>query len=190
MNTNDFEKYAGLIFDCDGTLADSMPVHFVAWHDTLARYGIEFGEERFYSMGGMPSAKIVELLAKECEVDVDPAAVADEKEELFKTLIGRVGPKAEVVEIAAAYRGKIPMAVASGSGRDVVMRQLENMGIADWFDAVVTSEDTVRHKPEPDVFIEAARRMGVEPEGCVVFEDSPLGFQAADSAGMDWVDVR
>ncbi|OYP35746.1 HAD family hydrolase [Rhodopirellula sp. MGV] len=190
MNANDFEKYDGLIFDCDGTLADSMPLHYVAWRVTLLRYGIEFTTERFYAMGGMPSASIVRILADEQKVVVDPPNVADEKEVAFTELIVQVQPKVDVCEIARAFHGKKPMAVASGSGRDIVQRQLDALGIADLFETIVASEDTELHKPEPDVFLEAASRLGVDPKRCVVFEDSPLGFQAAESAGMDWIDVR
>lgn len=190
MNANDFQQYDGLIFDCDGTLADSMPVHYVAWRDTLARYEIEFLEDRFYSMGGMPSAKIVATLAEERGVETDPVAVATEKEDYFQTLIDRVEPKHAVCEIAKAFFGVKPMAVASGSGRVVVLKQLVALQIQHLFPVVVTAEDTERHKPEPDVFLEAARQLGVPPANCVVFEDSPLGFQAADAAGMHWVDVR
>lgn len=190
MNANDFEKYDGLIFDCDGTLADSMPLHYVAWHETLLRYGIEFTNDRFYSMGGMPSAGIVRILAEEQNVVVDPPRVADEKEAAFTELIVQVQPKVAVCEIAQQFHQKKPMAVASGSGRDIVQRQLAALGISDLFATIVASEDTERHKPEPDVFLEAASRLGVDPTRCVVFEDSPLGFQAADAAGMDWVDVR
>ena len=190
MKVSDFEHYDGLIFDCDGTLADSMPVHYVAWRDTLLRYGIEFAEDRFYSMGGMPSAKIVALMAQEQDVDADPVAVAIEKEDHFQTLIDQVRPKQMVCEIAAAFHRKKPLAVASGSGRVVVIKQLEALKIDQLFSTVVTAEDTDRHKPDPDVFLEAARRLEVRPENCVVFEDSPLGFQAAEAAGMDWVDVR
>ncbi|MCO8120174.1 HAD-IA family hydrolase [Stieleria sp. TO1_6] len=190
MNANDFEKYDGLIFDCDGTLADSMPVHYVAWRDTLQRHRIEFPEARFYSMGGMPSDKIVTLLSTEQGVQADPVAVANEKEVYFQTLIDQVRPKQAVCDIAVAFHRRKPMAVASGSGRIVVVKQLVSLKIDELFAAVVTAEDTERHKPEPDVFLEAARRIGVRPERCVVFEDSPLGFQAAEAAGMDWVDVR
>ncbi len=190
MNASDFERYDGLIFDCDGTLADSMPVHYVAWRDTLADYRIRFPEDRFYSMGGMASERIVETLAGEQRVAVDPRRVAMEKETYFQTLIDRVRPKGSVCEIALQYFGKKPLAVASGSGRVVVLKQLVALKIDQLFDTIVTCEDTERHKPEPDVFLKAARRLGVSPGGCVVFEDSPLGFQAAAAAGMDWIDVR
>lgn len=190
MNAKDFEQYDGLIFDCDGTLADSMPVHYVAWHDTLARYQIEFPEDRFYSMGGMPSDKIVRILSEEQGIKTDSDRVAEEKELLFHEMADRVEPKQAVCDIVVAYHRKKPLAVASGSGRVSVIKQLVALGIDDLFDAIVASEDTELHKPEPDVFLEAAKRIGVAPSACVVFEDSPLGFQAADAAGMDWVDVR
>ncbi|MCA9140152.1 MAG: HAD-IA family hydrolase [Planctomycetales bacterium] len=190
MNASDFERYDGLIFDCDGTLADSMPLHYVAWRDTLLRHGIEFPEDRFYSMGGIPSAKIVQMLSIEQSVPADPEAVATEKEAHFQTLIGDVTPKHAVCEIARWFHHKKPMAVASGSGRIIVVKQLETLKIDHLFPIIVTAEDTRRHKPEPDVFLEAAKRIGVAPGNCVVFEDSPLGFQAAEAAGMDWVDVR
>ncbi|MEO1526194.1 MAG: HAD-IA family hydrolase [Planctomycetota bacterium] len=190
MNAEEFEKFDGLIFDCDGTLADSMPIHYLAWRDTLARHGIDFPEDRFYSMGGMSSEKIVRALATEQGVVVEPSVVAEQKETLFQKSLSDVRPKQDVCDLAREYHRRKPMAVASGSGRVVVLKQLVNLEIDHLFDAIVTSEDTERHKPEPDVFLEAARRIGVEPTGCVVFEDSPLGFQAAEAAGMHWVDVR
>lgn len=190
MNATDFERYDGLIFDCDGTLADSMPVHYVAWRDTLARYRIQFSEDRFYSMGGMASERIVETLSREQVISVDHRHVAMQKETYFQTLIDQVRPKSSVCDIALKFYGSKPMAVASGSGRVVVNKQLVALKLDTLFDTVVTSEDTQRHKPDPDVFLEAARRLGVAPRRCVVFEDSPLGFQAARAAGMDRVDVR
>lgn len=190
MNASDYERYDGLIFDCDGTLADSMPLHYIAWRETLSEYGIPFPEDRFYSMGGMASEKIVKALADQQGLALDAARVALEKESHFQTLIDQVRPKQSVCDVAAAFFQKKPLAVASGSGRVVVEKQLRALEIEHYFAAIVTSEDTERHKPDPDVFLEAARRLGVAPERCVVFEDSPLGFQAAESAGMDWVDVR
>ena len=141
-------------------------------------------------MGGMSSEKIVIALSEDQGVSVEPAVVAEEKEMLFQTRLSEVVPKQVVCEIARVFHLRKPMAVASGSGKVVVLKQLTSLGIVDWFDAIVTSEDTERHKPEPDVFLEAARRISIEPARCVVFEDSPLGFQAAEAAGMDWVDVR
>ena len=181
---------SALIFDCDGTLTNSMPVHYICWRKTMARHGIEFDEERFYALGGMPSDKIVELLAGEAGISLDAAAVAADKEQAFLETLHQLEPIQAVVEIARQHRGKKKMAVASGGFRNVIERQLLQIGVRDWFDTVVTAEDTSRHKPEPDVFLEAARRLGVSPVQCEVYEDSDLGIEAARRAGMQWVDVR
>ena len=181
---------SALIFDCDGTLTNSMPVHFVCWRQTMARHGIEFGEERFYALGGVPSDKIVSLLAAEAGLTLDAALVAEEKEQAFLDTLHLLEPIAAVVEIARLHRGQKKMAVASGGFRHVVERQLAQIGVSDWFDTIVAAEDTARHKPEPDVFLEAARRLGVAPQHCEVYEDSDLGIEAARRAGMRWVDVR
>lgn len=179
-----------LIFDCDGTLADTMPAHFAAWRGTMARHGIDFGEERFYALAGCPTDRIIEKLAGERGLTLDVPRVADEKERAFlKTIatIEAIGPVAEVVRRA---RGKLPMAVATGAIRPVLDLTLRQIGFEGWFDVLVTAEDTARHKPEPDVFFEAARRLGVRPDGCLVYEDSDFGVEAARRAGMSWIDIR
>lgn len=184
------DQFDGLIFDCDGTLTDSMPLHYIAWRDTMADRGIQFAEERFYSMGGMPTEKIIATLSAEQNVaiDVDEAAIA--KEKAFEAIMHDLKPLDVICRVAKQHRGKIAMAVASGGIRPIVDRQLRQIGIADWFGTVVTSEDTRGHKPEPDAFLLAAERLCVSPARCLVFEDSPLGFAAAEAAGMRYVDVR
>ena len=182
---------AGLIFDCDGTLADTMPAHYKAWTGMLGRYGIPFPEPRFYAMGGMPTASIIRVLAKDADVNVtDVEAMVREKEQGFLSHLDAVTVIQPVLAIAAAYRGRLPIAVASGGYRDTVTRTLDRLAIRDWFDAMVVAEDTLLHKPEPDVFLEAARRLGVTAAGCVVFEDTDIGLEAAHRAGMKRVDVR
>jgi HAD superfamily hydrolase (TIGR01549 family) len=180
-----------LIFDCDGTLADTMPVHYKAWLAMLGKYGIPFPEPRFYAMGGMPTAQIIRLLAVDAGVAVsDVDAMVLEKEQGFLKYLDVVVPIEPVIAIASAYRGKLPIAVASGGYRDTITRTLDRLAIRNWFDAMVTAEDTPRHKPEPDVFLEAARRLGVAAPGCVVFEDTDIGLEAARRAGMIEVDIR
>jgi beta-phosphoglucomutase-like phosphatase (HAD superfamily) len=182
---------AGLIFDCDGTLADTMPAHYKAWLVLLGRFNIPFPEPRFYAMGGMPTASIIRVLAAEVGVTVaDVDALVREKEQCFLTHLDAVMPVEPVIAIAAAYRGKLPLAVASGGYRDTITRTLDRLRVRDWFDAMVTAEDTPRHKPDPDVFLEAARRLGVEAARCVVFEDTDIGLEAARRAGMPGIDVR
>ena len=95
-----------------------------------------------------------------------------------------------IVQVAEKLRGIKPIAVASGGSRYGIEKQLRHVGISDWFDTIVCAEDTVRHKPDPDVFLESARRLGAAPEKCLVFEDAELGIEAAKRAGMDWLDVR
>lgn len=182
--------YAGLIFDCDGTLTDSMPLHYVAWAKALNRYGIDFPEDRFYALGGMPSRQIVSLLACELGIEVDAVQAAHEKELLFTGLLQQLMPIPQVIDVARHFRGKIPMAVASGGYRTIIHQQLCQIGVFDWFQAVVTAEDTTRHKPDPDVFLLAADLLKVKPAECLVYEDSLLGIQAAQAAGMDYIDIR
>lgn len=179
-----------IIFDCDGTLVDSMPVHFLAWHETMSRYGIVFPEDRFYSLGGMPSHRIIEMLSAEQGVALDADAVAREKEDAFLDRIDMLVPIEPVISVARQCKGVKPIAVASGGFRDIILRQLRQIALHDWFDTVVTAEDTERHKPEPDVFLEAARRMNMDAKHCLVFEDADLGVEAAMRAGMKCIDVR
>jgi HAD superfamily hydrolase (TIGR01509 family) len=179
-----------LIFDCDGTLADTMPAHYRAWIEILHPHGITLSEDRFYAMGGMPTGKILEKLFSEVGKVPDVETLTKQKEEAFIAEAAEIRPIEKVVEVARKARGNLPMAVASGGHRHMVELTLRRIGILDWFPVLVTAEDTVRHKPEPDVFLEAARRLGVSPAECVVYEDTDLGIEAARRAGMQWVDVR
>jgi beta-phosphoglucomutase family hydrolase len=180
----------GLIFDCDGTLADTMPLHWRAWQMIIQRHGLHFPEDRFYSLGGVPSRDILRMLAEEQGRSLDHIAIAHEKEEAYLPLMAEVEPIHGVVEIAKAHQGKIPMAVASGGTQRIICQVLEHLKIRQLFDAVVTSEMVKHQKPAPDIFLEAARRIGVDPKFCRAYEDTDLGLQAIRSAGMDAVDVR
>jgi beta-phosphoglucomutase-like phosphatase (HAD superfamily) len=179
-----------LIFDCDGTLADTMPAHYRAWQEILRPHGIPFPEERFYALGGIPTPAIARLLLDESGSALDLAAVVAAKEVAFLAQLASVTPIIQVVAVARAARGLVPIAVASGGRRAIVERTLRQVGILDWFPVVVTAEDTTRHKPDPDVFLEAARRLAVDPAACTVYEDSDQGLEAARRAGMQAVDVR
>lgn len=179
-----------LIFDCDGTLADTMPLHWRAWRQISARHRFEFSEQRFYALGGVPSRDILAMLREEQRLNMDPLAVAKEKEAAYLELLAEVGPVSEVLAIAREHEGRLPMAVASGGSRFAIETVLAHLGIRQLFAAVVTSEDVARQKPAPDIFLEAARRLGVSPEFCRAYEDTELGLQAIRAAGMDAVDVR
>jgi beta-phosphoglucomutase-like phosphatase (HAD superfamily) len=179
-----------LIFDCDGTLADTMPAHYQAWLELLAPLNLAFPEDRFYSLGGVPTAEIARMLFSEAGIEVDPHEIARRKESMFLDHVESIKPIEKVVSIARQARGKLPIAVASGGQRRTVEHTLRRLDILDWFPVVVTAEDTARGKPEPDVFLEAARRLGVAPEICTVYEDTDLGIEAARRAGMRFVDIR
>lgn len=183
-------KIQGLIFDFDGTLADTMPLHWQAWQVVTARHGIHFPEERFYAYGGKPSRDILRILADEQGLAIDPLAVSKEKEAAYLPLVSGVRPVDPVLQIAREHHGKIPLAVASGGSRRNVGQVLEHLEIHHLFAAVVTNEDVVNQKPAPDIFLEAARRIGVPPEFCRAYEDTDLGMEAIRAAGMEAVDVR
>ena len=180
----------GLIFDCDGTLVDSMPLHWRAWDTVCQRHGIDFAEERFYAMGGVPSKKILGMLKTEQGLDFDPAQVSREKEEAYLPLMREVKLIEPVAEIARANYGKIPLGVATGGRTQFIRPLLEGLGVMDWFDALVTSDDVENPKPAPDTFLKAAALMGVPAEDCRAYEDTDLGMEAIRAAGMEAVDVR
>ncbi len=180
----------GIIFDCDGTLADTMPLHWQAWRAVTTRHGIHFTEDRFYALGGVPSRHILQMLAREQNLSIDPHAVAKEKEETYLERLAHVGPIETVVSVAREHHGKVPMAVASGGTKRIIEMVLVHLNIREFFQAVVTSEDVVHQKPAPDIFLEAARRIGVPPQFCRGYEDTDLGMTAIRAAGMEAVDVR
>ena len=180
----------GLIFDCDGTLANTMPLHWRAWQLITQRHNLHFPEDRFYALGGVPSRDILKMLAQEQGRSFDHIAVAHEKEEAYLPLMGEVEPIHAVVEIAREHHGKIPMAVASGGTQKIICQVLEHLKICHLFAAIVTSEMVKHQKPAPDIFLEAARRIGVDPKCCRAYEDTDLGMKAIRDAGMEAVDVR
>jgi HAD superfamily hydrolase (TIGR01509 family) len=180
----------GLIFDLDGTLIDSMPLHWRVWQGLLAKHGLKLSEERFYALGGVPSRDILRLLSAEQGVPLDPVRVAQEKESAYLELIPEIQALEPVVAIARQYHGQLPLAVASGGTRRAVNQALEAVHLRPLFTAVVTNEDVTRQKPAPDIFLEAARRLGVHPSVCRAYEDTDLGLQAIRAAGMEAVDVR
>jgi beta-phosphoglucomutase family hydrolase len=182
----------GLVFDCDGTIADTMPLHYEAWVAALGEHGVEFPEAMFYEMGGIPTARIVEILNERHGHAMPVLETADYKEELYVKLIPRVRPIEPVVRLMERYAGRLPMAVATGGQRAICTKTLGALDLLKYFEHshIVTADDVKHGKPAPDIFLEAARRIGVEPGACVAFEDANLGIEAARGAGMRVVDVR
>jgi len=179
-----------LIFDLDGTLADTMPVHFVIWQAVLAPYGLVFSEERFYACGGMPTWRIVEMLAKEQGVSVDVEAVTQAKYEGFFEHVDSVKPIDQVVAIAYEHHGKVPMAIATGGKRAAAERTIAAIGVGHLFEGVVSANDVEHHKPHPETFLRAAEICGADPTRCRAYEDADPGIESARAAGMAVVDVR
>lgn len=187
-STNNFPR--GIIFDCDGTLADTMPLHWRAWQTITKKHKLHFPEDRFYALGGVPSRDILKMLGEEQNIVIDHLKLSHEKEAEYLPLIAQVEPINTVVGVARENFGKIPLAVASGGNHSVIEQVLEHLGIRKLFAAIVTSEDVVNQKPAPDIFLEAARRIDVDPQYCRAYEDTDIGLQAIRAAGMEAVDVR
>lgn len=177
----EFDAY---IFDCDGTLADTMPLHYKAWCAALAEHCAEFPEALFYELGGVPTERIVEILNERHGHQMPVAETARYKEKLFVEMIPEILPIEPVVAIVKECYGKKPLAVASGGHRGIVTKTLTALGIADKFEAIIGAEDYVNGKPAPDPYLEAAKRIGIAPEKCLVFEDTQTGIASATAAGM------
>jgi beta-phosphoglucomutase family hydrolase len=183
--------FSGYIFDLDGTLVDTMPLHYRAWNEAMRAVGLsgEIDEELFYSLGGVPTREVATLIAQHYGLKIDPQAVFHHKESLFLALQKDAKLIEPVVEIARRMALTRPVSIASGGPRDIVHRMLQITGLAPLFKVVVTPEDVEHGKPAPDMFLLAAQKMGVPAEKCLVFEDAEPGMRAAEAAGMKWVRV-
>jgi HAD superfamily hydrolase (TIGR01509 family) len=179
--------FAAYIFDCDGTLADTMPTHYRAWCVALDSHASSFPEALFYELGGVPTGRIVEILNERHGLELSVEDTVQRKESLFLEMSSEIAAIEPVVSIAKQFAGRKPMAVASGGHRRVVLTTLRALGIVELFDTIVTAEDYLRGKPSPDPFLEAALRLRIDPSQCLVFEDTATGAAAAAAAGMQCV---
>jgi HAD superfamily hydrolase (TIGR01509 family) len=186
LPTGSFKAY---LFDCDGTIADSMPLHYQGWLDALSPWRCTLTEERFYEWAGRPVPEIVEALNREQHLAMPVEEVNRRKEEAYLELLPQLKAVPEVLEHIEASYGRIPFAVVSGSPRASVVATLETLRLLDRFDTLVCGGDYSRGKPDPEPFLVAAQRLRVQPAACLVFEDAELGIRAATAAGMASVKV-
>ncbi|MFA5326802.1 MAG: HAD-IA family hydrolase [Prolixibacteraceae bacterium] len=179
-----------LIFDLDGTLSDSLPVHLASWHAVCYKLKCSFNERIMVEMTGAPTNLFAERIIREQNLNIEPEELVSMKQEQFWKNINRIKPHDAVVDLMKKAYGRIPMAIGTGAGRTSAMLQLKELKIEHFFDAVVTADDVNRHKPEPETFLKCAELMGIDPQFCQVFEDGELGMTAAKTAGMLLTDVR
>jgi HAD superfamily hydrolase (TIGR01509 family) len=181
--------FKAYLFDCDGTIADSMPLHYQAWKKALGEWNCEFEEKLFYEWGGVPVAEIISTLNERQGLSMPVEAVAHRKEELYFELLPQLQAVPEVLEHIKAGHGSIAFAVVSGSTRESVRASLMALNLLDRFATMVCAGDYTKSKPDPEAFLLAAAKLGVSPEFCLVFEDTEMGIQAARAAGMASVKV-
>ncbi|HEY1925500.1 MAG TPA: HAD-IA family hydrolase [Candidatus Acidoferrum sp.] len=177
-------EFGAYLFDCDGTIADSMPLHHIAWKQALADWNCDFDEKLFYAWGGMPIAEIISTLNKQHNLNMVVETVCERKENAYYELLPQLKAVPEVVEHIAAQHGRIPLAVVSGSTRESVVASLTALQLLDKFNVLVCAGDYKKGKPDPEAFLLAAEKLGVKPADCLVFEDTEMGIQAATAAGM------
>ena len=182
-------NFRAYLFDLDGTVADSMPLHLLSWQQATRDFGGSFPEDLFWQWGGIPLTKTVEMLNERFGYTMKPQQVVDHKEQLFLKMLDKLTPIASVAAHIALQRGHLPMAIVSGSPRLTVERTLDTLGLRDDFQAIIAGEDYVHGKPHPEPFLNAAKLLNIPPADCLVFEDADAGIQSAEAAGMQWVRV-
>ncbi len=180
----------GLIFDLDGTLIDSMPLHHVAYNVCLEPWNVHYPKEVFLSRGGIPTKDTLLMIAEENNIqDFDIELALQLKRDFVDNNLDRITLIEPVFEIAKKYHGELPMSVGTGSNRATVTHMFEMFGLGEYFEHSVTATDVSHFKPHPETFLKCAELMGIAPEDCVVFEDGVPGMKAAETAGMQVVDI-
>jgi len=179
-----------LIFDLDGTLSNSLPVHVETWKLVGEKYGFDFDPQIIHEMTGRPTIEFARHIVERYKIDEAPETLVRLKQHSFWDLAYKLKPVEEVMDLLSAHHGKMPVAVGTGASRKSAEVQLEALRIRDYFDVIVSADDVEKHKPHPETFLKCAEQMNVEPQFCQVFEDGDLGIDAARKAGMIVTDIR
>ena len=179
-----------LLFDLDGTLVDTMPLHWKTFHEVFIENGFECPQNVLDPLAGVPIELIFEIINKKLAKNIDPIKASKRKQELFLAQLDSIKGIEPVITIVQKFYQKLPLAVVSGGAKIAVEKSLKAVGLLDYFATIITADDPIKPKPAPDIFLEAAKRLRIEPQFCQVFEDAPAGIAAAKIAGMIVTDVR
>jgi HAD superfamily hydrolase (TIGR01509 family) len=182
-------NFNAYLFDLDGTIADSMPLHFRSWTQAVEEAGGTFPEADFYALGGVTLPKTVEILNERYGYTMSPHETARRKELLYLDMLPILKPVASVLAVILQWRGKVKFAVVSGSPHESIVGSLRTLGLLEDFPVIVGAEDYTHGKPDPEPFLTAAAKLGVSPADCLVFEDADAGIASAEAAGMAWVRI-
>jgi beta-phosphoglucomutase family hydrolase len=184
------KKAKCLIFDLDGTLINTNPIHLKAWQAVMSKLGFDFTPAFFHKVAGMPTLKIAEMIRDSFGIKLDPEKVTEDKEEEFWKRADEIKTIDPVFDIVKQYKGIMPICVGTGAKRHIAIKILKDMNIYSYFDFIVSADDVVNPKPAPDTFLACSVKFGINPKDCQVFEDGELGLQAAASAKMIATDVK
>lgn len=187
---NTLDDFAGLLFDLDGTLADSMPSHNRAWQKALLPYEVKLTTEQLMQLAGIPNHKTAEIFIERYSLPTTPETLVRAKEEYFERSLDQLKSVSKVEDIVQTYYQKKPLGLVSGSTKLSIDRSLKVLQLEDLFDCIVSCEDTTVGKPFPDPYLLAAKQLKVQPEQCLVFEDGDAGLESAKRANMSVVLVR
>src|SRR5271154_394057 len=181
--------FKAYLFDCDGTIVDSMPLHYIAWSKALAEQQCKFSEDLFYAWGGVSVTEVIERLNEQQGLNMSVEEVSNRKEHFYLENLAQLKAIPEVLEVIEKNYGRIPFAVVSGSTRESVTASLPTLTLLDRFETLVCAGEYQKGNPDPEAFLLAAAKLGVAPESCLVFEDADMGIQAAAAAGMASVKI-
>jgi len=190
----DFESALGrakaLIFDCDGTLVNSLPVYSKAWGAGFALSGTKMNDHWYQARNGLSEHVLMDEFERDYNVVLDrKKIVATMRSHYRQNLSAHLTEISLICDIARRFYGQLPMAVASGGSREIVTQSLDALGLTYLFQKIISFDDVRKAKPLPDLFLHAAQALGIEPRDCLVFEDSPQGIEAAHAANMSVINV-